>query len=410
MFKKSVAAMAVLWLAGAGMAQAQGLSAVGPIVTTGAGTGFPQWVQDSAGNAVALGTVAVDGALTTSTPVIAGNAVSAASGFGDEGFYWMATATMDLNATNQALVVMAVEAAYASGAPLDGQQMLFARTRVRIDCPVAGTYRVTYPYGVKIYHVATPGRRAINDTIDIAGITPNFAPMLAANPFGPLLTATNAPAGYMGDAVTPVTVTGSPLNTNLFRVQGPGINVQTTLFVVEGKIFVAPPGPDVPPTPLANATAAVSATPAVATIDVFATTTPGTVVIVSGTGLDAPVNAVVDSQGKCFARVKVTQGKPIPATLTLTARSPGLSDATGAVVPVCTIDVGQAAFVLKTGTLTVRAKCSISRPQDPSVLTVVGFGNLVKGKLIVKDVKVPPQTITVVGGDGASITVPVKIR
>jgi hypothetical protein len=58
-----------------------------------------------------------------------------------------------------------------------------------------------------------------------------------------LMWNTGAPAGYLGNPNTPHAVTGSPFNTNFFKVDGPnvggaGINsIQTTLFTVSGKLF-----------------------------------------------------------------------------------------------------------------------------------------------------------------------------
>ena len=52
------------------------------------------------------------------------------------------------------------------------------------------------------------------------------------------------PAGWIGDGVTPATVTGSPIGYNKVRLEGPDPNldgknhnfVETTLFVVSGHI------------------------------------------------------------------------------------------------------------------------------------------------------------------------------
>jgi hypothetical protein len=66
------------------------------------------------------------------------------------------------------------------------------------------------------------------------------------------------PAGFVGDAATDHKVTGSPLNTNFVRIEGPNVNpsstsdacptvdgpiadcVQTDLFVVAGKLAGTP--------------------------------------------------------------------------------------------------------------------------------------------------------------------------
>lgn len=410
----------------AGVANAQGLSALGPLVTPpAAGGGFPLWVQDSAGQAVQLGTVAVDGALTTSTPVIVGDAVSEGSGFGDEGFFWAASSTATYANGDQALLVLAVEAAYGSGAPLDGQQILFGRTRLRIDAPVAGTYRVIYPYGSKVYNVATPGRRAINDTVDILGLTPNFAPMLAA-PIGPLLKAVTPapPAGYMGDPAIDQTVTGSPLNQNFFRVEGPagsnlggpGVDfIQTTAFQVEGKIFTpAAPGPGIPPpplpTPLSSVSATVTATAGVGTLRVFATSVPEATVTVSGAGF-ATQTMVANPGGNFFANIRLANRVAIPSIVTVTATAPGLPAATVDAVPIDVITVKKANYTIRTQTLQIQAVSSNARNPRPA-LTVAGIGPIVapSGLLTVRNVPVPPSTITVQSTGGGTVTVPVRVQ
>ncbi len=80
--------------------------------------------------------------------------------FPDE-FFWM-RATSDMggiggNANNRAVLVLALEGAFA-GAVAPGQQIVFARFRLRVDGLQAGqTYKVIYPYGEQSFQaVATP--------------------------------------------------------------------------------------------------------------------------------------------------------------------------------------------------------------------------------------------------------------
>ena len=40
--------------------------------------------------------------------------------------------------------------------PLDGDQISFARIRMRVNIPVAGIYTITHPYGVETVNVTTP--------------------------------------------------------------------------------------------------------------------------------------------------------------------------------------------------------------------------------------------------------------
>ena len=248
-----------------GMAPAVGygaLAAHGPINPNNGG---PLWVQDSNGLSLELNLDFVNG---LSMPPVAGNAFSQQIGFGDEGFYYSCDALIDLangqapGTAGLAILVQAVEFAFLPGpAPAQGEQFVFQRIRIRVDCPVAGTYTVTYPYGQKTYNVTTPGRRAINETIDLGGPPPTFLGLLtgAIGPFcvpdpsnAANFTAPNlpVPAGLIGTVLSNVTIVGSPFGTNFFRVAGPvgsnlggpGINTVTSpLFNVTGKVFPGNP-------------------------------------------------------------------------------------------------------------------------------------------------------------------------
>eukprot|EP01030_Chromulinospumella_sphaerica_P019990 gene19990-19891_t len=44
--------------------------------------------------------------------------------------------------------VAGIEAAFANENPVDGDQQSFARIRLRVSVPTAGTYTITHPYGV----------------------------------------------------------------------------------------------------------------------------------------------------------------------------------------------------------------------------------------------------------------------
>src|SRR3989339_259717 len=151
------------------------LSAVSP--NTDPVNGYPAWYQD--GNGLKLGQCQTPDPLCISAPVDPADPVSVALGVGEESFYWVSEALIDMptlaipNPPNapgiggQALLVLALEEAFAGGPPLDGDQVVFARIRIRIDAPVVGVYMVTHPYGVKQFNVVAPGRRAVNDTIDM---------------------------------------------------------------------------------------------------------------------------------------------------------------------------------------------------------------------------------------------------
>ncbi len=189
--------------------------------------------------------------------------------FGAEAIYWTAAALGNYvssnGVTSSALLVLALEATGANEAALnDGNQATFSRIRIRVDVPVAGTYRVTHPYGTFDYNVTTLGGLLIDITqdfgLDVAqnflvamnnGATPivnadgaTIGPLLLvpANPHGGAFNANN-PATFAGGPITvagatyialpfapnpadptlPIEifqpVTGSPFGTNYFRIE-----------------------------------------------------------------------------------------------------------------------------------------------------------------------------------------------
>ncbi len=233
------------------------LAAVGPISPV---NGFPLWYRDAGGMPLRIG---IDPALTFVDPVITGNAFSETIGFGMESFYFMADATIDFAGAPAAVTYRAaLESTFQGLAPAPNQQLIFARFRMRIDAPVAGTYTVTHPYGVKVYNVTVPGVRAVNETIDdtlFFALPPPNAPAnsLTTLTLGPaflrnFLRAVNPPPspGFLGNVNGLQTVTGSPTGNNFVRVQGPvgsniggpGIDaVETNQFNLSAQISDIPP-------------------------------------------------------------------------------------------------------------------------------------------------------------------------
>lgn len=102
--------------------------------------GFPTWYRDSLGQTVEL---AAGDPLTIWDPVILGNAFSAQIKFGSEAMYWTGDASM-ATPIGTADLIMALECAFSSGDANPGDQIVFARIRIRIDTGIAGTpYNVT---------------------------------------------------------------------------------------------------------------------------------------------------------------------------------------------------------------------------------------------------------------------------
>src|SRR5437867_1647019 len=251
---------------------AQGLAAVGALDPA---NGYPRWYMDRTG--LQLGQC-----LDTTSPadpcvmgVVAGSPappaipnpgapISFPDNFPDEVFYWRTTADIANigGVGGRAVLVMSTQAGFggATGTAADGAgtQIVFARYRVRVlpnGLVPGATYVVTGPFGAQSFVATATG--TINFTVDqgclVGGALPcNFASVLPTTNAGPFLTwdpaTPPAPtAGFIGDGLLTHTITGSPSNTNFFRIQGPnvggsGVNVvETNLFTnVIGKIYVRP--------------------------------------------------------------------------------------------------------------------------------------------------------------------------
>ena len=175
-----------------------------------------------------------------------------------ESFWWMASASVDMPGGGSADLEFAIEATFGGAeAAIDGQQISFGRTRIRIDTPAIGTYTVTHPYGVIEFEV-TDAAEGINFTSDIGAA--NFLDPAAgfrgtlSTPIGPFLTwpdydtnpalqvlaedGTTVLEQYVGDPSILTTVVGSPNDFNMIRIEGPdGLLVEADQFSVMGKVF-----------------------------------------------------------------------------------------------------------------------------------------------------------------------------
>jgi hypothetical protein len=235
--------------------------------------GFPALYQDTTGLALEPCLPPPAGNATRQdlclfVPPDQANPDSVALGVGAESFWWLAEASLPnaLGAGLNADLILALEGSFASEAPKAGDQIAFGRVRIRIDVPTPGEYTITHPYGQEVFVVGQlAGGREINYTADIGAINildpaQAFAGALQSS-IGPFLTWPDYaadpalqvqqldPAGqptgvvleqYVGDPNIPHVVTGSPTGNNIFRIQGPvgsGIDVQTDLFSVLGKVY-----------------------------------------------------------------------------------------------------------------------------------------------------------------------------
>ncbi|MGA8210323.1 MAG: chitobiase/beta-hexosaminidase C-terminal domain-containing protein [Nocardioidaceae bacterium] len=188
---------------------------VGPVDPS---TGVPFWVADGAGR-LDLCLDGPPGCLTARSDLVAPDG---------EAFWFNAAAQVSVGG-QLGLVEMATEAAFAG--PGADQQIAFNRLRIRLDVDEPGTYEVRYPYGTKTYVVATvdPRRSEINDTQDVGCLAPpcgDFAGLADSGAGGVQdsflrwdpAVGPAAPAGFLGDALTPHRVVGSPVGRNFVQV------------------------------------------------------------------------------------------------------------------------------------------------------------------------------------------------
>jgi hypothetical protein len=240
---------------------------------------FPEYYQDGNGTRLQLciDLAATCGAIATPN----GGPVSFPNNFPDEAFYWSAGASA--GNTN---FTLAQEATFDG---TDGNQAVFGRMRIRNgggDLTAGQRYRITTPYG-QLELVAGAGG-VINDTADVGcgpaiGAVCDSAAAFSApggSVIGPnYLTATGAPAGFVGDAATDTTFTGSDFTppvgsttldgpqglANYFRVDhiaSPGAAADalvdsSTTAVIQGKLADNPGQPFFLSTPGAAGTQAV---------------------------------------------------------------------------------------------------------------------------------------------------------
>jgi len=216
---------------------AVGLAQVGPV----AKNGFPAWYKDKNGTRLEpcidnqdQFCAAVFGALPNpdapSTPDnVSGN-------FPDEFFYQAASSGLDNVGANvgtqakprfgKASLDAALEGAFAAGPPKPGDQMVFARLRLRVTAGLQGNtnYLFVHPYGERTIKT-DPNTDSLFVTEDVgtaAGVFTDalkgrIAPFLQWDPN----VAPAAPEGYTGDPSIDHPITGGA--NDYFAVIGPGV-------------------------------------------------------------------------------------------------------------------------------------------------------------------------------------------
>jgi hypothetical protein len=204
-------------------------------------SGHPLWYEDASG--LRMGLCVADPKCPAAPPELGPVAPN------DEAFYSMASADL-LGPDGQEInISFDIEAAYLSPT----EPITFGRIQVGLDnVEPNGVYTVEHPFGTDTWTAESDGtllggKRAAQ-RIETNG---TFDDTLTS-PIGPFLRwDTGAPAGYIGDGVTPHTVVGGT-DRNFVRVTGPGLPVlglTTDQFVIEGRLFDAAQVIPTPPAP-----------------------------------------------------------------------------------------------------------------------------------------------------------------
>ncbi|UVJ41813.1 Ig-like domain-containing protein [Pseudomonas sp. LS1212] len=422
-----------LTLSMAGTAHA-GLAAVDPGPYTVASGRFPMWYQDHSEKKLELcQTRAVSSRAVAGVTPAYMCLLGAEPGYDDtqpmvfpdnwpgELFWFTAGADIPQVGTSGyelEAYVAAVEAAFSSEAPVDGDQVTFARIRIRASVPRTGTYTITHPYGIETIDVTTTGRRAINMTRDIGiGAPGNFSGALNGN-IGPFLQSVNGPyteinpdtgvsETFVGDPNLTEAVTGSPNGTNFVRIQGPAGTIQTNLFTITGKVF-----DNRIQTPLDLDRSTYRRTSAGTQVEVFAKAPNSsslcyrdTLALLPGTPPSpCQITMLSDNNGLYFAHHSPTGA--VPPFVVVTASNP-----TGTTKPTShsskltdVVKVQTARYDWSNHRLTIEATSSdeVAIPD----LVAQGFGRLAKSgtlqQLIVTDLAQPPASITVKSAAGGA--------
>jgi hypothetical protein len=427
-----------------GIAQAA-LFAVDPGPYTPANGGFASWYQDSHGRTLDL---CLSKALSSRVPSAPGapsymcsllptpgvfddaQPIVFPTNFPDEAFWFTGeTALVDAARGIDLGYVSAIEAAFAAEEPVEGDQVSFARIRIRVDVPTAGTYVITHPYGVDVFNIDTPGRRAINMTRDIGIGTPKTYDGALKGDVGPFLRSVNGPytetnpltgaaEQFVGDPNLNEAVTGSPFNTNYVRIEGPnGLDLRTNVFAVSGKLStVVRPTPMITQRSTYSRTAGTSAPVAQQDVFVLAPPAPGTVAVTSSTPVLNMTEA--NSTGSWYAQSSVNP--TLPTTLQVTADNHlAIASSTPTTLPMTLTDlvvIQSAQYSLSSGQLTVVA--STSDETSPPVLTATSGSGAAIGALggdgAVKTLAtgispIPPAKVRVTSSNGGSDTEEVVI-
>lgn len=343
--------------------------------------------------------------------------------FPDEAFWFTADAAIVDAARGIDLSYgTAIEAAFSVEEPIDGDQVSFARVRIRVDVPVAGTYIVTHPYGVDVFDVPAAGRRAINMTRDIGIGAPGTYSGALKGDVGPFLRSVNGPytetnpvtaasERFIGDPNLEEAVTGSPFNTNFVRIEGPnGIDLRTELFSISGKLStVERPTPVMPLRSTYSRHTENGDLRAQQDVFVMAPPLPATVTLTSQT----PNLSLTEANGTGAWYTQSALNPSLPVNLVVHADNsvaiPSSTPTTANLPLIDLVTISRAEYSLASGQLTLVASSS-DETSPPAMNATTGNGAVIgslAGNGAVKTLStglspIPPATVTVTSARGGS--------
>jgi len=367
--------------------------------------------------------------------------------FFDEHFWFAAGANLTPANGGVALLVLAVEGAFVADV-VPGGQITFSRIRVRLDpVPADGTYRFIHPYGVEVITAATGDRIFFTDDVGFT-CPPGTFDCAMQSRLGPFLLPSATAGGaelppvsgpvpgklYIADPNRVGPVTGSPLGTNLFRIEGPlgsnlggpGVDfIETTDFSLMGRVFQ---GEIASQLTIKRASYARPSTPP-NKVDVYATAIPA----ISGRLPGNPAPALVSAQLSYFdapcTPTLDADGNPGPpftapagaiANEMIGAGSKYFGQSHPAAIPpeVCVqtnavdaagqtvliflpVSVGDQVFITEAlfdpASQSLSVKATSSDELVPQTLTVEGLGTIdpTTGRLLVNPLLAPPESVEV---------------
>ncbi len=248
---RAFAIAAITTLASAPEAEAQdtpvpngpvGLKRVGPV---NAYNGFPFWYEDTTG--LKLGVCqdpnncffGANPLAPVTFPQSVADAVAGNFNYPDEVFFYAIENLEITRLPSRARVMyhVAIEGAFASGDVMPGQQVVFARLRIRLrDVAPESLYTIRHPYGEEVLESEPDG--SIFYTRDIGLSVGNFGGAVYGD-IGPFLVPTgfnrNSPKGTLlsNGGLTLETVEGSPIGRNYVEYEGPGLGALFPALVVD---------------------------------------------------------------------------------------------------------------------------------------------------------------------------------